>query len=529
MDTDYRVLYRRWRPQHWRDVVGQEHVVRALRNALVRERVSHAYLFSGPRGTGKTTIARILAKAVNCQAPVDGEPCGTCPACTRIGQGTSTDVLEMDAASNRGIEEIRALREQARFAPVEERVKVYIVDEVHMLTAEAANALLKTLEEPPPRLMFVLCTTDPQKLPSTVLSRCQHFALRRLNVEEVAGRLREVAEREGLTITAEAVALLAGKAEGAMRDALAMLDQVRALAGDDIDQDAVLLALGGLRSADMARLVAALERASAADVLAWMDERWREGADPRQLAAALRDLWHVWMLRAVGTQAEAPVPAPQGWTANRLVSGLERWIRVTRDVRYTDDPRLSVEVALVETVQEGAGETQATSDLAGQLGTLAERVTRLEQTAFGRTLTDAKREDRAPSLRPEATARPTGARRAAIPSSRVAAPPVASQGAGGAGGDGSSNRSERSGGAWERVLARLRVEHPRVAAILAEGRLEATSDEEVHVRMPFEFHFQEMQRAENRALVEAALAVVYGSPRRLILHRVSRPAGVERP
>jgi len=201
-----------------------------------------------------------------------------------------------------------------------------------------------------------------------------------------------------------------------------------------------------------------------------------------------------------------------------LVFGLERWIRVARDVRFTDDPRLSVEVALVETVQEGEHENSATPDLALQLGALSERVRRLEQTARGLPPSEEHHKERVSAPAPATTARPAGARRTATPS------PAAQR----AGADATGDSAERSLGAWERVLARLRVEHPRVAAILAEGRLEATTDDEVHVRMPFEFHFQEIQRAENRALVEAALGAVYGSPRRLILHRVSRPEGAER-
>ena len=503
MDGEYRVLYRRWRPQTWRDVVGQQHVVQSLRNAMTRSRIAHAYLLSGPRGTGKTTIAKILARAVNCDAPEDGEPCGTCPPCKRIAKGASTDVLEMDAASNRGIEEIRALREQARFAPVEERIKVYIVDEVHMLTMEAANALLKTLEEPPPRLLFVLCTTDPQRLPSTVLSRCQHFALRRLLPAQIGERLADVARREGLTLSAEATSLLTARAEGGLRDALALLDQVRAFAGDSIDREAVLLALGGLRSADTEELVHALESGAPREVLAWMDRRWGEGADPRQVAAALRDLWHEWMLEALATGTHAVVSPPKDWSPARLVSGLERFMRLARDARMTDDPRLALEVALVETVEGEREEDNSAGSLSRQVAELAERVAQLEQVLATRS-----RGTGSGVSTTEGRTRTVGSNSSVR--SRLSP------------GVGSEPARVPGGGDWERILAYLRADHPRVAAILAEGRLEAVTPEDVQVRMPFEFHFQEIQRGENRALVEAALAAVYGGPRHLHVERAVR-------
>src|SRR5512136_1753972 len=222
-------LYRKWRPQTFDAVVGQDHITTSLRNAIVAGRISHAYLFTGPRGTGKTTTARLLAKAVNCLDPNPAQrPCDKCTTCVAITEGRLLDLVELDAASNRGIDEIRDLRDKIHFSPGEGKYKVYIIDEVHMLTEPAFNALLKTLEEPPPHAIFCLATTDPQKVPATIISRCQPFAFRRLTVAEIAARLQELVTGEALTAEPEALTLIARQATGAMRDAVSLLDQLAA-------------------------------------------------------------------------------------------------------------------------------------------------------------------------------------------------------------------------------------------------------------------------------------------------------------
>ena len=238
------VFYRKWRPQVLAEVVGQEQVTQTLLNALANERISHAYLFCGPRGTGKTSTGRILAKAVNCLTNGKGEPCNSCPMCQAITEGRALDVIEVDAASNRGIDEIRDLREKVNYAPNQARYKVYIIDEVHMLTKEASNALLKTLEEPPPHVIFVLATTEAHKILPTILSRCQRFDFRRISQADVVAKLSHICQSEGIHIEPEALRLIARAATGSLRDAENLLQQLTTYYGADIELQQVQTILG---------------------------------------------------------------------------------------------------------------------------------------------------------------------------------------------------------------------------------------------------------------------------------------------
>jgi len=277
-------LYRKWRPRTFGEVVGQEHVVRTLRNALITERIHHAYLFAGPRGTGKTTLARLLAKAVNCLAPEEQRPCNECAICQAVNEGRLLDLIEIDAASNTGVDDVRELRERVGFRPNEARYKVYVVDEVHMLSNAAFNALLKTLEEPPPHAIFVLATTESHKIPATVLSRCQRFDFHRIPVNKIAARLEWVAEQERIQADQQSLALIARQATGSMRDAISLLDQLASYDDAGITVAEVRAALGTGASETVIQITNALAEGDVAQGLGAINTAVDEGADPRQFA-----------------------------------------------------------------------------------------------------------------------------------------------------------------------------------------------------------------------------------------------------
>ncbi len=283
----YQALYRKYRPRTFDDVVGQQAVTQTLKNQRMTDKLSHAYLFTGSRGTGKTSCAYILAKAINCEHPVGGNPCNECAACRSIGSGACTDVLEIDAASNNGVDNVRALRDDAVYLPAEVKKRVYIIDEVHMLSTSAFNALLKILEEPPEHLVFILATTELHKIPATILSRCQRFAFRRLLAEDISERLLFIAQQEGIALEPEAAAFLARLADGGMRDAIGLLDQCASAAAERVDVEQVCRTLGLAGTRKTAEMMQAVAAHKTAQALALFEQQYAEGKD---LAAMLDEL-----------------------------------------------------------------------------------------------------------------------------------------------------------------------------------------------------------------------------------------------
>lgn len=282
----YTALYRKFRPTEFEDVKGQDAVVKTLKNQIRTGRISHAYLFCGTRGTGKTTVAKIFAKAVNCEHPVDGSPCGECEMCKAIAAGTSMNVIEIDAASNNGVDNIREIREEVAYRPTEGRYKVYIIDEVHMLSAGAFNALLKTLEEPPEYVIFILATTEAHKIPVTILSRCQRYDFKRISIETICDRLNELIEKEGLDVEDKAVRYIARMADGGMRDALSLLDQCVAFyIGERLTYDRVLEVLGAVDVDVFSRIFKELVARDVKGVIETLDELIMQGRELSQLAA----------------------------------------------------------------------------------------------------------------------------------------------------------------------------------------------------------------------------------------------------
>src|SRR5690242_3492384 len=282
----YQVLARKYRPQKFSEVIGQEHVTRTLKNAIEQGRIAHGYIFSGHRGIGKTTVARILAMALNCRSaeqPVP-EPCGVCDSCIEIRAGNAVDVIEIDAATNRGIDEIRELREAARYRPARDRFKIYILDEAHQITDAAFNALLKTLEEPPGHVIFMMATTQPEDIPQTIRSRCQNFSFHAVPFDQIVEQLRDIAGKEGIQGEESALSLLAEAGDGSMRDALSIMDQAIASSGPSLTGEAVRRLVGAVSSDVLEQIMAAVARGSAEESLRQLDRLLREGQNPAHFA-----------------------------------------------------------------------------------------------------------------------------------------------------------------------------------------------------------------------------------------------------
>ncbi|MHB8502916.1 MAG: DNA polymerase III subunit gamma/tau [Candidatus Acidiferrales bacterium] len=357
----YQVIARKWRPQTFSDLVGQSHVTATLANAIKNNRVAHAYIFSGARGVGKTTAARILAKALNCAKGPTAEPCGECDSCKEIAAGTSLDVIEIDAASNRGIDQIRELREMVRYAPASSRSKVVILDEAHMLTGEASNALLKTLEEPPDRVIFVMATTQPEDLADTIRSRSQHFHFRALTFAEITGRLEEIANKENLKIEPGALAVIARMAEGSLRDALSLLEQARAYCGDVIPDKDVRELLGVVPEDSLNELVNAIAEGSADRALGLVHTFQKDGRNLQHFCReAIRHMRNLLIARVCGADSDLIAATADQRPALAIAAALFSEEDLTRffqillqtddDLRRKPDARVHLEMGLLRLI-----------------------------------------------------------------------------------------------------------------------------------------------------------------------------------
>ena len=397
----YQALYRKYRPKTFDDVVGQEHITETLKKQVETGRLSHAYLFIGTRGTGKTTCAKILAKAVNCEHPVNGNPCNRCAACRGIDDGSILDVVELDAASNNGVDNVRALRDEAVFSPASVRKRVYIVDEVHMLSNSAFNALLKILEEPPEHLMFILATTELHKVPATILSRCQRHSFKRIPVDTIAARLNFVAQQEHLNLQPDAAALLARMADGGMRDALTLLDQC--CGNECISTDAVISAIGlagNLRTAQLLRSVAAGDTAGA---LEQFRELWQDGKDPSALLDELSMLQRDLLMQAVAPRggrellsgAYDPVTLEElsgAFSSAQLLANLQSIQQTLGAMASQPNPRIAAELCLIRLCRP---------ELCDDVPTLCARMDKLEQTVYSGAIPAPRASAPAPKAKPE--------------------------------------------------------------------------------------------------------------------------------
>ncbi len=506
----YLVLARKYRPQRFDDLVGQEHVARTLTNAIALSRVHHAFLFTGARGIGKTSAARILAKALCCEKGPTANPCGECAICRSIASGQSVDVLEIDGASNTGVDDVRALREGARYVPAEARLKVYIIDEVHMLSTSAFNALLKTLEEPPPHVVFIFATTEAHKIPATILSRCQRYDFKLLSTHALAEHLGKILTSENIAADADAVRLLAREAAGSVRDALSLLDQVLAYVGNEkLTRIRVAEVLGVADRSLLFDLATAVLDREVASALRRLGEAVDRGIDLVQLARSFLGLLHDLEIAALVPDAadlldatdeeiaeakRLAAKAPRG-----LVTSLfERWAKAVEDAARSQTPRLIIEMALVDL---------CFAEPLLPLGDLLERLSKLEsRLAAGAPPSPAP--SSRPGERPRLAVVPAPAA-VALASSAVSSPSAPS-----------STREPTPGpesdiaGVWRRVCESF-GHRPSIAAALDHA--EVSSWEGGQVTLVFDQKFALDQTAKSKSEIERVLTHMCRSPTRIVL------------
>jgi DNA polymerase-3 subunit gamma/tau len=379
----YIALYRKWRPLVFEDVVEQEHVVKTLKHSVNTGRIAHAYLFCGTRGTGKTTMAHILSRAINCLNPHDGDPCNECEVCKGILSGSILDVLEIDAASNNSVDNIREIRDEVIYAPSRARYKVYIIDEVHMLSSGAFNALLKTLEEPPAHVVFILATTEPHKLPATILSRCQRFDFRRISVESIMGRLEDISKANGLTLQKEASRLIARLSDGALRDAISLLDQCISLGGSEISYNDVLSVVGIVNDTFMSEVVGCISSRDVVGILQLVEKLVMNGKDIVHFISDLIFYFRNLLICKVLNKPEDIIEASpdvigmmkkqsQGLSEDRITYIIKELSGLEPVLKWSSHPRILLEVHLVKLCDDSSN--SAESDILTRLARLEERI-----------------------------------------------------------------------------------------------------------------------------------------------------------
>ncbi len=506
-------LYRRWRSRSFDDLLGQEHVVRTLRNAVRGNRIAHAYLFTGPRGTGKTSTARILARAVNCEHPVDGNPDNTCEACLAAQEGRALDVIEIDAASNTSVDNVRDLRERVAYAAGEGKYKVYIVDEVHRLSGAAFDAFLKTLEEPPPHVIFVFASTEPHKVPATIASRCQRFDFRRIPSSVVLARLEHVAQAEKLPASEGALALIARNANGSLRDALSLLDQAASYAEGEITEAHIRQSLGLADPILVARLTDHLLNGDPGPGLREAAAFIDAGGDPQQLLMQLVSFWRELLLQVTGA----------GPVSESLDPSLEPELK--RQSKQLDQHRV-LDVLRVLTTGEFSPRYDVPSSLAFEVAFVQAALT-IGSRAPSRPVTSTPSVEtrRAPSdsvRTPEAepSSKASAPAPGTVPSPPVEAPsgelsgPVTSPVTGGEVADLET--------AWTNIVARMRAKSPSSQAVLRSGYLLKASTEELTVGFLHDFHAKFFTDIPKRRQLEEVVAEVLGSSYRVQCVRASK-------
>ena len=518
----YVALYRRWRPESFADLVGQEHISRTLSRAVTSGQISHAYLFTGPRGTGKTSTAKILARALNCAEGPTLTPCGVCDSCRSISDGSSMDVFEIDAASNRGIDEIRDLRESVKFAPTEGHYKIYIIDEVHMLTTEAFNALLKTLEEPPERVIFILATTEPHKVPATIQSRCQRYDFHRITVTEIRDRLIYVCKESDIAAEEDALDIIAVQADGGMRDALSILDQCMALAEGTLTAERVQEALGLVGRAWIRRMAGEIAARDAAALIAQLSELLQSGRELKQVLAELAQHFRRLMIAGVGGAVSAAelcagdaeelrLDAAQ-FTQEEIMAILRRLNETMQELRTSPQPRIAVETLLIGLCHTEGTAPSGESTAPPTGGADAARIARLEaqveelaaRLAEGGTPVSAPASataNAAPSPRPH-TAKADSA--ASKPAPKKAASSAAKEAA-----DGAPRQLDMK--VWQSFQTRLKERNRLAASLLSGAAYEGMTETHFFIR-PSSDMARDYIKKRHRAVFDEVMTELAGRP-----------------
>jgi DNA polymerase-3 subunit gamma/tau len=500
-------LYRKWRPAEFDEIVGQEHVTTTLRHAIAGGRISHAYLFSGPRGTGKTSAARLLAKAVNCLDPDPARrPCNQCVMCQAVNEGRLLDLIEIDAASNTGVDDVRDLRDKIAFSPNEGQYKVYIIDEVHMLSTAAFNALLKTLEEPPPHAIFVLATTESHKVPATVTSRCQCFTFRRLPSSVIVERLQGQCARDGLQVEPAALALIARHATGSLRDAISLLDQLIVAPEEPVTLAQAQALLGAAGGETVMALVDAWLEGDAARGLDVIAAAMNDGIDPRQFARqVVEHLRYLLLVKAgsaelvdVAAEARAALQRQAAATATpRVLAALKRWNAATQDLRAGWQPQLPLEMAFVESL--GAPEP------AGAPAAVAAPQARAQAPAPAVPAAPREREAARPAAAKQPAARKTPAPvTAGVPpaSGAAAVPPAPAE---------PEVTLAQVTARWQQVLDAVRTRNRNAVAVIREATPVSVDGRTLVLAFEHTFHKERVAEDKTRGLMQDALAQVLGT------------------
>jgi len=519
----YTVLALKWRPKGFEEVVGQSHVVESLTSAIEKNKLGHAYMFSGPRGVGKTSCARILAKALNCKQGPTARPCGTCPACADIAAGRSLDVIEIDGASNRGIDEIRSLRESVKFAPAAGRYKVYIIDEVHQITSDGFNALLKTLEEPPEFVKFILATTAPQKVPSTILSRCQRMDFRRISVLEMIAQLEKIIAAEGGKVERDVLFAVARASDGALRDAESILDQLLAFSKDTVSLEDVTQMLGNVQMETLFQLGEACQARDSHRLLSLINELIDKGKDPAVLLQDLISHFRNLMVARVAGPDIKLIDLPeelcarlvkqaQGFTLEELFAAFAILIETQEMARRMESPRIPLEVNLIRICRRGE-QAAASPRPSAPSASAARPQTAVAQGhhAYGK-----------PAV-PPAAPKPAAVKPVAKKEESVPAPFVPETGM-------PDPHVDEVRKGFDDVIREVAKSRMSVATYLREGAVEKVERGTLSIGFArgLQFHKDFLEKKENRALLEKCFSERFGKNLRVIL-RLTEEEAAPRP